>query len=86
MHPFAEIIAFVNTRVAGWAAYYGRFYKSALYAAFRGLNVYLMRWAMRKYKSLKHSRKKAWAWLESVEQRAPGLFAQWRFGVTVSSH
>ena len=83
---FAEIIAFINTRVAGWAAYYGRFYKSALYAAFRGLNVYLMRWAMRKYKSLKHSRKKAWAWLESVEQRAPGMFAHWRFGVTVSSH
>ena len=83
---FAEIIAFVNTRVAGWAAYYGRFYKSALYAAFRGLNVYLMRWAMRKYKSLKRSRKKAWAWLESVEARAPGLFAHWRFGVTVSSH
>jgi RNA-directed DNA polymerase len=83
---FAEIIAFVNTRVAGWAAYYGRFYKSALYAAFRGLNVYLMRWAMRKYKSLKHSRKKAWAWLESVKARAPGMFAHWRFGVTVSSH
>ena len=83
---FAEIIAFVNTRVAGWAAYYGRFYKSVLYAAFRGLNVYLMRWAMRKYKSLKHSRKKAWAWLERVEQRAPGMFAHWRLGVTVSSH
>jgi RNA-directed DNA polymerase len=83
---FAEIIAFVNTRVAGWTAYYGRFYKSALYAAFRGLNVYLMRWAMRKYKSLTHSPKKAWAWLESVEERAPGMFAHWRFGVTVSSH
>jgi hypothetical protein len=83
---FAEIIAFINTRVAGWAAYYGRFYKSALYAAFRGLNVYLMRWAMRKYKSLKHSRKKAWAWLEGVEERYPALFAHWRFGVTVSSH
>jgi RNA-directed DNA polymerase len=82
---FAGVIAFVNTRVAGWAAYYGRFYKSALYAAFRGLNVYLMRWAMRKYKSLKHSRRKAWAWLESVEQRAPALFAHWRFGVTASS-
>jgi RNA-directed DNA polymerase len=83
---FAEIVAFVNTRVAGWAAYYGRFCKSVLYAAFRGLNVYLTRWAMRKYKSLKHSRKKAWAWLEGVEQRAPGMFAHWRFGVTVSSH
>ena len=44
---FAEIIAFVNIRVAGWAAYYGRFYKSAPYAAFHGLSVYLMRWTMR---------------------------------------
>jgi RNA-directed DNA polymerase len=82
---FAEIVAHINTYVAGWAAYYGRFYKSGLYAAFRGLNVYLMRWAMRKYKSLKHSRKKAWAWLRGVEQRAPGMFAHWRLGVTVSS-
>ena len=83
---FAEIVARINTYVTGWIAYYGRFYKSVLYAAFRGLNVYLTRWAMRKYKSLKHSRKKAWAWLEHVEQRAPGMFAHWRFGVTVSSH
>ena len=82
---FAEIVAHINTYVAGWIAYYGRFYKSALYAALRGLNVYLMRWAMRKYKSLKHSRRKAWAWLERMEQRAPGMFAHWRFGVTVSS-
>ncbi len=82
---FAEIVAHINTYVAGWAAYYGRFYKSALYAAFRGLNVYLIRWAMRKYKSLKHSRKKAWAWLKGVEQRAPAMFAHWRLGVTVSS-
>jgi RNA-directed DNA polymerase len=82
---FAEIVAHINTYVTGWIAYYGHFYKSVLYAAFRGLNVYLMRWAMRKYKSLKHSRKKAWAWLKHVEQRAPGMFAHWRLGVTVSS-
>ncbi|MGH3185487.1 MAG: hypothetical protein ACRDOE_26775 [Streptosporangiaceae bacterium] len=44
-----------------------------------------MRWAIRKYKSLKNSRRKARAWLESVEQRVPELFAHWRFGVTVSS-
>lgn len=53
---FAEIVAHINFRVRGWIAYYGRFYKSALYAALRGINTYLMRWARRKYKSLKHSR------------------------------
>ena len=83
---FAEIVTHINTYVTGWIAYYGQFYKSVLYSAFRGLNVYLMRWAMRKYKSLKHSRKKAWAWLERMEQRAPGMFAHWRLGVTASSH
>ena len=30
---FAEIVAHINTYVAGWIAYYGRFRKSALYAA-----------------------------------------------------
>src|ERR1019366_1799724 len=83
---FAEIVTHINTYVTGWIAYYGQFYKSVLYSAFRGLNVYLMRRAMRKYKSLKHSRKKAWAWLERIEQRAPGMFAHWRLGVTASSH
>jgi RNA-directed DNA polymerase len=67
--------------MAGWIAYYGRFYKSALYAAFRGLNAYLMRWARRKFKSLKHSRKRAWSWLSAMWQRHPGMFAHWRLGV-----
>ena len=57
---FAEIIAFVNTRVAVVLLLRAVLQVRAD-AAFRGLNVYLMRWAMRKYKSLKHSRKKAWA-------------------------
>jgi RNA-directed DNA polymerase len=78
---FPEIVAHINTRVAGWIAYYGRFYKSALYDALRGINTYLMRWARRKYKSLKHSAKRAWAYLMDMASRVPGMFAHWRFGV-----
>ena len=78
---FKEIVDHINRHVAGWIAYYGRFYKSALYAAFRGLNAYLMRWARRKFKSLKHSRKRAWSWLNAMWQRYPGMFAHWRLGV-----
>ena len=66
---FAEIVAHINLRVTGWIAYYGRFYKSALYAALRGINTYLMRWARRKYKSLKHSPKRAWAFLVDMADR-----------------
>jgi RNA-directed DNA polymerase len=78
---FAEVITRINRHVAGWVAFYGRFYKSALYAAFRGLNVFLMRWATRKYKTLKHRPKKAWAWLTELARRRPSLFTHWKFGV-----
>jgi RNA-directed DNA polymerase len=78
---FAEMIAHINKHVAGWIAYYGRFHKSALYAAFRGLNVFLIRWAMRKYKSLKRRPKQAWAWLKDLSKRVPWLFAHWKLGV-----
>ena len=40
-----------------------------------------MRWARRKYKSLKHSQKRAWAFLMDMANRVPGMFAHWRFGV-----
>jgi RNA-directed DNA polymerase len=78
---FPEIVAHINLRVTGWIAYYGRFYKSALYAVLRGINTYLMRWARRTYKSLKRSPKRAWAFLLDMANRVPGMFAHWRFGV-----
>ena len=78
---FQEIIAHINRHVAGWIAYYGRFRKSELYVALRGINTFLMRWAVRKYKSLKRRPKRAWAWLRDVADRVPWLFAHWRLGV-----
>lgn len=78
---FAEIVAHINRHVAGWIAYYGRFYKSALYAALRGLNVFLVRWAMRKYKSLKRRPNKAWVWLRDLALRRSAMLAHWKLGV-----
>jgi RNA-directed DNA polymerase len=78
---FQEIIVHINRHVAGWIAFYGRFRKSELYAALRGINTFLMRWAVRKYKSLKRRPKRAWAWLRDVAGRVPWLFAHWKLGV-----
>jgi RNA-directed DNA polymerase len=78
---FAEIVAHINRHVAGWIAYYGRFYKSALYAALRGINAFLMRWAKRKFKRLRRSSRRAWAALKAVYVQQPELFAHWKFGV-----
>jgi len=39
----------LNPIVAGWMRYYGRYYRSVLYPLLRRVNVYLRRWAGKKY-------------------------------------
>jgi hypothetical protein len=66
----------INSVVAGWMNYYGRFYRSRMYPLLQRINTYLMRWAGRKYKRLRsYNRFKAW-WLGVVD-RGPELFAHW---------
>jgi len=67
----------INPIVRGWINYYGRFYRSWLYRSFRCINRYLVRWAQWKYKRLRRSPRRAWAWLKSVYQRSSSLFAHW---------
>jgi RNA-directed DNA polymerase len=67
----------VNPIVRGWISYYGRFYRSRLARSLSRIDDYLVRWATRKYKKLRHGRRKAVAWLASVKRRAPRLFAHW---------
>jgi len=66
-----------NPVLRGWIQYYGRFYRSALYPVFRHLNSLLVRWAMRKYKRLRHHHRRAEHWLGKVAEREPRLFAHW---------
>jgi RNA-directed DNA polymerase len=66
-----------NPVLRGWIQYYGRFYRSALYPVFRHLNSLLVRWAMRKYKRLRHHHRRAEHWLGGVAGREPRLFAHW---------
>jgi hypothetical protein len=75
-----DLADWVNPVVRGWITYYGRFYKSGMYLSLRRLNDYLLRWARRKYKRLRTSQRRAWAWLEGVAKRSPALFAHWRLG------
>ncbi len=75
-----DLADWVNPVVRGWVAYYGRFYRSALYPTLQRINDYLRRWARRKYKRLRTSRRRTWAWLEQVARRAPTLFAHWHLG------
>jgi RNA-directed DNA polymerase len=76
-----DLARMFNSIVHGWINYYGHFYKSMLYPLLRRLNRHLARWACRKYKRLKRRERKAMHWLAEVAQRAPSLFAHWRFGL-----
>ena len=67
----------VNPVLRGWIRYYGRFRRSALVSVFRGINLALRLWAMRKYKRFKRRPRAAMAWLRGIAEKDRGLFAHW---------
>ncbi|RMD61481.1 group II intron reverse transcriptase/maturase [Candidatus Parcubacteria bacterium] len=76
-----DIARRLNPAIRGWLAYYGKYYRSAMYALWRHINKSLVRWAMRKYKALRSSKTRAIAFLEHCMQQNPGLFVHWREGM-----
>ena len=76
-----EIADWINPVIRGWLAYYGAFYRSEMYRLIRHVNKTLVRWAMRKYKSLRFSKHRAVAFLERIAQQQPGLFVHWQKGM-----
>jgi RNA-directed DNA polymerase len=72
------VARWLNPIVAGWMNYYGRFYRSVIYPLLRRVSIYLRRWAGRKYRRLRTlTRFKRW-WARVID-RAPDLFAHWRW-------
>jgi RNA-directed DNA polymerase len=57
-------------------AYYGAFYRSALYPVLRRISTYLLRWIMNKYKKWR-TWKKATRALTEAAARRPRYFAHW---------
>jgi RNA-directed DNA polymerase len=76
-----DLARMFNAQVQGWINYYGRFYKSAMYPMLRHIEMFLIRWATRKYKRLRRHRTRAKIWLGCIARREPNLFAHWRMGL-----
>ncbi|WP_320408781.1 group II intron maturase-specific domain-containing protein, partial [Acidithrix ferrooxidans] len=76
----AELARLYNPVILGWINYYGRFYKSRLGQLLRRINIYLIRWARKKYRRLS-IRANAWKYLSQIAEREPNLWAHWSFGV-----
>lgn len=80
-----ELAEKVNPVIRGWANYFRRFNPSV--ARLKGLdyvNLMLVYWARRKYKSLHRSRKKAFIWLSMLSKQNPNLFHHWQLGIKPS--
>jgi group II intron reverse transcriptase/maturase len=77
-----DLAAEMNPVLRGWLTYFTAFYQTAVIPLGKRVDRHLMRWARRKYKRLKHSQRRARAWLQGVRKRAPGLFAHWQLRYT----
>lgn len=73
-----DLARMFNPIIRGWVNYYGRYYKSALYPTLKCLERRLVLWATRKYKRLRHHRRRAAQWLRCIARKQPNLFAHWR--------
>lgn len=77
-----ELARMFNAVISGWFNYYGRFYPSAFEAVGNHINRAIVRWAMRKFKSLRGHKSQAMRWVKDSATARPYLFAHWRVGFT----
>lgn len=76
-----QLSQWLNPMIGGWLAYYGRYTRSALYAMCRYVNKTLVRWALRKYKTLRGHKTIASKFMQDIAKQSPDLFAHWRAGM-----
>lgn len=73
-----DLARMFNPIIQGWINYYSRYYKSALYPILKCLERRLVIWATRKYKHLRHHKRRAAQRLNRIARKQPNLFAHWK--------
>jgi RNA-directed DNA polymerase len=76
----ADLSAQFNAVLRGWKGYYARYNASAMSAVWLHMNDYLVRWLMRKYKSLARHKARAWQALAQLGQVNRDAFVHWSLG------
>ena len=67
-----------NPCIQGWINYYSNFYPTRLRPTLKRIDLYVIRWARRKYKRLRLQTKGARDWFAKLRQANPKLFAHWQ--------
>jgi Group II intron, maturase-specific domain len=73
-----EQIEMCNQYIQGWINYYGNFYRTKLRPALKRIDLYVIRWARRKFKRLRRKTKGARDWFDRLRRANPTLFAHWQ--------
>ncbi len=69
-----------NSYIQGWINYYGTFYRTQLRSTLTRIDLYVIRWACRKFKRFRHNTEGARDWLERLRRTNPALLAHWQLG------
>ena len=73
-----DLAAMYNPCIRGWVNYYGCFYHTQLRPTLTRIDAFLIRWARRKFKRLRHRTKGARDWFARHRRATPTLFAHWQ--------
>src|SRR5262245_63654783 len=73
-----ELAQMYNPCIRDWITYYSHFYKTQLRPTLKRIDAYVIRWARRKFKRMRHQTKGARDWFDRLRRTDPTLFAHWR--------
>ena len=66
-----DLAKMYNPYIEGWINYYGHFYRTHLRPTLKRIDAYVIRWARRKFKRLRHKTKGARDWFERLRRVNP---------------
>jgi RNA-directed DNA polymerase len=75
-----DLAEMYNPCIRGWITYYSSFYKTQLRPTLTKIDAFVIRWARRKYKRMRHQTKGARHWFGRLRRVKPQLFAHWPVG------
>ena len=75
-----DVSQMLNPKLSGWVNYFGEFGKQELQRVFRKFHQRLVKWLLKRYKSLKGSIKRGYAYLKQLQRGNSGLFYHWKKG------
>jgi group II intron reverse transcriptase/maturase len=75
--PLKDLATMANPHIRGWISYFGNFYRTELRPTLKRIDLYVIRWARRKFKRLRRKTKGARDWFDRLRRANPALFAHW---------